>query len=62
MIKIASNYCINSTKYLFKIDDDMFVNVPNLVNLLAERNKTKDFMIGKLICGARPIKNPTSKW
>lgn len=62
MLKITSCYCSNSTKYLLKIDDDMFVNVPRLVNWLVKTNISSGLLTGKLICGAKPIKNPTSKW
>ncbi|KAJ8971937.1 hypothetical protein NQ314_000470 [Rhamnusium bicolor] len=61
MLKIATTYCAN-TKYLLKIDDDMFVNVPRLIEMLLERNNSKNLILGKLICGARPIKDSRSKW
>ena len=62
MLKLVSNYCANSTKYLLKIDDDMFVNMHLIVKMLMGRNSTTDLLIGKLICGARPIKDTSSKW
>nr|CAH7729073.1 unnamed protein product [Callosobruchus chinensis] len=62
MVKIATNHCLNTTRYLLKIDDDMFVNVPRLVSLILAVNKTRNLLMGKLICGAKPIKNPSSKW
>ncbi|CAH2014343.1 unnamed protein product [Acanthoscelides obtectus] len=62
MVKLAANNCLNTTKYLLKIDDDMFVNVPRLVSLILAVNETRNVLMGKLICGARPIKNPSSKW
>lgn len=62
MLKIASTYCINNTNYLLKIDDDMFVNVPKLIDWLIVKNTSNGLLTGKLICGAKPITNPTSKW
>ncbi|KAJ8972913.1 hypothetical protein NQ317_008803 [Molorchus minor] len=57
MLKIATTYCANMTRYLLKIDDDMFVNLPLLVEMLTNRNETNNVLLGKLICGARPIKD-----
>ncbi|KAJ8926123.1 hypothetical protein NQ315_009980 [Exocentrus adspersus] len=62
MLKLATTYCINTTSYLLKIDDDMFVNVPRLVESLSDRNESTNVLLGKLICGARPIKDISSKW
>ncbi|XP_064212018.1 uncharacterized protein LOC661554 [Tribolium castaneum] len=62
MLKLVSSYCANSTKYLLKIDDDMFVNMIPVVRMLRDRNSTTDLLMGKLICRARPIKDTTSKW
>lgn len=62
LLKLVSSYCANSTKYVFKIDDDMFVNMVPIVKMLGDRNSTTDLLMGKLICGAKPIKDTTSKW
>jgi beta-1,3-galactosyltransferase 1 len=62
MLKLVSSYCANSTKYLLKIDDDMFVNMHLIVKMLMDRNTTTGLLMGKLICGARPIKDTNSKW
>ncbi|KAJ8962723.1 hypothetical protein NQ318_001121 [Aromia moschata] len=62
MLKIATTYCANTTRYLLKIDDDMFVNLPRLVEMLVNRNDSTNVLLGKLICGARPIKDSSSKW
>ncbi|RZB49889.1 uncharacterized protein BDFB_002639, partial [Asbolus verrucosus] len=61
MLKLVSSYCANSTKYLLKIDDDMFVNVHLILKMLMARNSSTDLLMGKLICGARPIKDTNSK-
>lgn len=62
MLKIATNYCLNTTKYLLKIDDDIFLNMPLFIEMLLERNNSSNLLLGKLICGARPIKDSSSKW
>lgn len=62
MLKLVSSFCTNTSKYLLKIDDDMFVNLPLIVEMLTARNVSTDLLQGKLICGAHPIKDTTSKW
>lgn len=62
MLKIASTYCENTTRYLLKIDDDMYVNVPRLIDWLILKNVSSGLLTGKLICGAKPITDPSSKW
>lgn len=62
MLKLLTSHCSNSTKYLLKIDDDMYVNMNLIVQMLLHRNTTNNLLMGKLICGARPIKDSTSKW
>ncbi|CAH2014344.1 unnamed protein product, partial [Acanthoscelides obtectus] len=48
MVKLAANNCLNTTKYLLKIDDDMFVNVPRLVSLILAVNETRNVLMGTL--------------
>ncbi|XP_018567580.1 beta-1,3-galactosyltransferase 1 isoform X2 [Anoplophora glabripennis] len=62
MLKIATSYCINTTKYLLKIDDDMFLNLPLLIEMLLRKNTNESVLLGKLICRAKPIKDTSSKW
>lgn len=62
MLKITSTYCLNTTNYLLKVDDDVYVNVPTLVDWLIDKNVSNGLLMGKLICGAKPISNPDSKW
>lgn len=62
MLKIATSYCINTTKYLLKIDDDIFLNLPLLVKMLIHKNSNENVLLGKMICRARPIKDTSSKW
>lgn len=58
-------------RYILKTDDDMYVNVPNLVQNLKNRSKVHDstkgqekeyMLIGDLICGARPVQDVSNKW
>ncbi|XP_063217560.1 beta-1,3-galactosyltransferase 1-like isoform X2 [Bacillus rossius redtenbacheri] len=51
-----------SLRYVMKTDDDMFVNVGGLTGLLRSRGPSAPLLLGTLICGARPISDPRSKW
>ncbi|XP_021201724.2 uncharacterized protein LOC110384650 [Helicoverpa armigera] len=73
MLKWINNNCNNSVRYILKTDDDMYINVPNLIDNLRNRSKkfdamtqghnTKEYMlIGDLICGARPVLDSSNKW
>ncbi|XP_026483866.1 uncharacterized protein LOC113391929 [Vanessa tameamea] len=71
MLKWVTNNCNQSARYILKTDDDMYVNVPNLIENLRNRSKVHDstkgqekeyLLIGDLICGARPVQDVGSKW
>lgn len=62
MLKLVNERCVNSTKYLFKVDDDMFVNMPRLMDTLNARKSGKEVLMGNLMCGAKPIKDSSNKW
>lgn len=71
MLKWVTNNCKESVRYILKTDDDMYVNVPNLIQNLKNRSKVRDrtkpqeleyLLIGDLICGARPVQDVGSKW
>lgn len=73
MLKWITNNCKNSVRYILKTDDDMYINVPNLIDNLKNRSKEFDervkgrnekeyLLIGDLICGARPVLDSTNKW
>ncbi|XP_028144850.2 beta-1,3-galactosyltransferase 1 [Diabrotica virgifera virgifera] len=62
IMRLVSNRCIGRAQYLLKIDDDMFLNVPNLFEMIVEKNKSENLLIGLMECNARPIKDPFSKW
>ncbi|XP_057706489.1 N-acetyllactosaminide beta-1,3-N-acetylglucosaminyltransferase 2-like [Corythoichthys intestinalis] len=66
--KWFSNYCSN-TRFVFKGDDDIFVNIPNMITYLqdqllvqhSERNMN-DFMVGDVINAAFPNRLDESKY
>lgn len=60
MLKWVDSQC-QSVKFVMKTDDDMFVNVPNLIQYL-NRNGTDKLLVGCLIKKSVPIKNKHSKW
>ncbi|XP_076043025.1 beta-1,3-galactosyltransferase 1-like isoform X2 [Oratosquilla oratoria] len=61
MLKWVQQRC-QTTRFIMKVDDDMFVNVPNLMTVLMEQKPSDEVMLGALICGARPIYDKKSKW
>lgn len=62
MTQLVSTHCANSTKFLLKIDDDMFLRTTAFVAMLKERTNEKDLILGNLMCNAKPIKDIHSKW
>jgi beta-1,3-galactosyltransferase 1 len=48
--------------YVMKTDDDMFVNLNRLSELVARNKPGQPTLIGALICGAVPIRDPYNKW
>ncbi|RZB41456.1 Galactosyl T domain containing protein [Asbolus verrucosus] len=61
MLKLANLHCQHSCKYLLKTDDDTFVNLANVVQMLT-REGSADLLVGHLVCAAAPVRNPRSKW
>ena len=60
MLRWASDYC-QSAKYILKVDDDTFVDIETLtINLRFTENH--NFIMGRLISGARPFHNQSSKY
>ncbi|XP_069042975.1 UDP-GlcNAc:betaGal beta-1,3-N-acetylglucosaminyltransferase 7-like [Lepisosteus oculatus] len=59
-LKWFSIYC-QSVPYIFKGDDDVFVNTDNIVEFLEHSNK-EDFIIGEIFKNAAPIRNEKSKY
>lgn len=62
MLKWVHRNC-PMVKFVMKVDDDVFVNVPKLQSSLLNESATKiPLLAGNLICGARPIHDQWSKW
>ncbi|XP_060078100.1 beta-1,3-galactosyltransferase 1-like [Ylistrum balloti] len=59
-LKWMKNYC-NIAKFGLKVDDDIFVNIPNLMEMLSKVTHPR-IIIGHLFVGARPIQDIHSKW
>lgn len=62
MLKTMNHNCLNKTQFLMKTDDDMFVNVLPLQEMLKKKVTMKNMLLGCLICGARPIQDINNKW
>ncbi|KAF0022313.1 hypothetical protein F2P81_025419 [Scophthalmus maximus] len=60
MLEWLDSYC-SSASYAMKIDSDMFLNVPNLINMLSNAPKT-NYMTGLVARGAPVLRDPHSKW
>ena len=48
-------------QYVLKTDDDMYINLVKLWELV-RANKKPQLLMGSLICNAVPIKDPYNKW
>lgn len=62
MMKLVSTYCANNTKFLLKIDDDIFLRTDPFIAMLKEKINVKDLILGNLMCKTSPIKDTHSKW
>lgn len=60
MLEWLNSYCSGAT-YAMKIDSDMFLNVPNLVNMLLNAPKM-NYLTGLVARGASVLRDPSSKW
>lgn len=61
MLKYIRDSC-PGTKFVAKIDDDIFLHVPNLQNTLLDETLPQKLLLGCLFCNARPIANRWNKW
>ncbi|KAK3609863.1 hypothetical protein CHS0354_015054 [Potamilus streckersoni] len=61
MLHWIKNYCSNSI-FVLKTDDDVFVNIPNLLETLSSRSKGDRYILGFVFDNAQPDQNPNSKW
>ncbi|KAI7791509.1 putative UDP-GlcNAc:betaGal beta-1, partial [Triplophysa rosa] len=60
-LKWFSTYCGN-TRYIFKGDDDVFVNVPNILEYLEANADLKDLFVGDVLFKAKPIRKMENKY
>uniref|UniRef100_T1J4G6 Hexosyltransferase n=1 Tax=Strigamia maritima TaxID=126957 RepID=T1J4G6_STRMM len=61
MLKWVNAHCPRA-HFLLKTDDDMFIHVTNLLKYLNVVKKRKRLLFGRLMRGARPFRQKTSKW
>jgi len=56
MLKWFHHKCYKKVQYLMKVDDDMYVNIPQVQNLVVE-NTHLNMLTGAIIYGASPMTN-----
>ena len=61
MLKWYNQSCSSNVPYILKTDDDVYINLKNLQKLV-KLNKIPNLLMGTLICGATPIRDPYNKW
>lgn len=63
LLKWVKNNC-NDVTYIMKTDDDVYINMNNLIQLIDSipENKLQYILLGKLLCASEPISNPNNKW
>ncbi|BFZ06383.1 hypothetical protein BsWGS_09422 [Bradybaena similaris] len=64
LLKWVKSFCPN-TKYILKVDDDMYVNIPFLMKILQEfvmESAPRAFVMGCMQVNALPKRDPSSKW
>ncbi|XP_067091230.1 beta-1,3-galactosyltransferase 5-like [Osmerus mordax] len=62
MLEWLSSRCPNAS-YAMKVDSDMFVNVHNLVSMLAAPDTpTRNYITGIVRLNSNVVRDPTSKW
>ena len=61
MLKYFKDSC-NSAKFFIKVDDDVFLHIPKLQDILSNASLPSDMILGRLNCGGRPISDPRHKW
>ena len=60
-LKWAATYC-TSVEYVLKVDDDNYVNVTNLLNILRKQNPRDNVMIGRVHYKSSVSRSQISKW
>lgn len=61
MLQWVTEYCPKA-KYLLKVDDDMFINMPRLLEFVNEHIEDTNTIFGKLAHGWPPVRNNNSKY
>ncbi|XP_066510932.1 beta-1,3-galactosyltransferase 1-like [Hoplias malabaricus] len=56
-----ATYC-SSAQYAMKVDADIFVNVPYLVDYLQKISSQQDYITGSVIADGHPRRDQNSKW
>ncbi|OXB67898.1 UNVERIFIED_CONTAM: hypothetical protein H355_003767 [Colinus virginianus] len=57
----AAEFCHN-VKFIFKGDDDVFVNIENIVDFLERHKPSEDLFVGDIINNAHPIHTQKIKY
>ncbi|XP_046382470.1 beta-1,3-galactosyltransferase 5 [Ischnura elegans] len=58
----VSKYC-SSVKYVIKMDDDIILDIFQLLKALPQMvNDSNQFLLGYLLKGMKPIRDPLNKW
>lgn len=61
MLEWVNTYCFQA-EFLFKTDDDMFINVKKLLSYAEERNQTRRAIYGRIGHGWKPNRDHSSKY
>ena len=61
ILKYVKRWC-PKVQYISKVDDDIFLNVPQLQNTLLKFPPEEEVLMGCLFCNSIPIRNPWNKW
>ncbi|RZB41660.1 Galactosyl T domain containing protein, partial [Asbolus verrucosus] len=62
MLKLFNSHCSKSYKYLMKIDDDVFLNIDLVMEMLLQRKSATDVLVGKIINDTGPFRETGNKW
>lgn len=60
LLKWVINYC-QRARYVMKVDDDVFLHVPNIIQYLSNLSKPR-LLMGVKVYSAKPVKDTDSKW
>lgn len=61
ILEWIDNYCPRA-KFILKTDDDMFINVPKLLEFIDSHDKSQRTIFGRLAKKWKPIRNSRSKY